>query len=322
MPAGSASLAAALAAVDLANRQAGSAAYASRWLETGDRRCHAVEAGHGPTLLFVHGFPSFWYCWIRQLEALRQGHRVVALDALGAGASDRPDRAEDYTIEALVGWLQAAIAALAPAERVILIGHDWGAALCFALAQAAPQMLAGVIGIAAPPYAQFAQLVAQDPEQQARSHYMDGLRRMDAARAAEVAGEVARSAYAGLHGRGEIDSDEAALFEQACGDPPAFLAGCRWYGANLGAPAGAIAPRQWASGTAPLTVPALLIWGNADQTFVPQAPEQFQRDNPGAQTLRLDGIGHWCMLEAPERCSAAIADFAARLGDPRKDQRA
>lgn len=301
---------ASLAAIDLANARAGGNFYESRWIEAGNGACHAVVAGAGSTVVFVHGFPSFWYCWIRQLEALRPVHRVVALDALGAGASGRPQSVADYSVDRLAAWLAEVLAAIAPEGKVVLVGHDWGAALAFACAQSRPERLAGVVGIAAPPYSQFVRTLAEDPDQQLRSGYMQALRTMTADRARGVAKEAAQRAYAGLLERGEIDREEAALFASACGDPAAFAAGCAWYGANLGTDATRIAATPWPGGDPALQVPGLLIWGGADETFVPTAPNRFTAANPNAEALLLVGVNHWCMLEASDQVSRAIADFA------------
>ena len=62
-----------------------------RFLETNGVRLHAVEAGSGPLVLLLHGFPDFWYGWRHQLAALAAfGHHVVALDMRGYNRSDKP----------------------------------------------------------------------------------------------------------------------------------------------------------------------------------------------------------------------------------------
>lgn len=310
MIASPASHAASLAAVRHSNTVAGRHIYASRWSEASGVRTHAVVAGAGKPIIFVHGFPSFWYCWARQLEALRDDFRVIALDALGAGATDRPADLKHYRIASLVGWLRDVFDTLCPDERPILVGHDWGAALSFALAQACPDAISGVVGIAAPPYSQFVRLLRCDRDQQARSAYMHELRLIERGRADAVAGPAVRAAYSGLLGGGHIDVAEFDLFDAACGEPGAFMGGCNWYGGNLGTSTSGIVPAPWVSGDAPLAVPALLIWGNADQTFVDTAPDRFLAENQGAQVLRLEGIGHWCMLQASNTVTDAIARFA------------
>jgi pimeloyl-ACP methyl ester carboxylesterase len=62
------------------------------YAEIGDVRLHYVEAGDGPLIVLLHGFPEFWYAWRRQVTPLASaGFRVVAPDMRGYNLSSRPD---------------------------------------------------------------------------------------------------------------------------------------------------------------------------------------------------------------------------------------
>src|SRR5829696_2438417 len=80
--------------------------FSSRWLSLPEGRIHYVDEGEGPTLLFVHGTPTWSFEYRHLIRALRQTHRCVALDHLGFGLSDRPGDA-DYGPEAHAGRLRA-----------------------------------------------------------------------------------------------------------------------------------------------------------------------------------------------------------------------
>ena len=74
-----------------------------RVVDTGGARLHCVEAGHGPMVLFVHGFPESWYSWRHQLSAVAgAGFRAVAIDVRGYGRSSKPARVEEYRMMAMV----------------------------------------------------------------------------------------------------------------------------------------------------------------------------------------------------------------------------
>ncbi|CAE6454841.1 unnamed protein product [Rhizoctonia solani] len=80
-----------------------------------------------PTLLLVHGFPDCWYGWRHQIKAWAiQGWRVVVPDKLGYGGTDQPKDIRGYTTKSLCADL-AALLDLIGVQRVILVGHDWGA---------------------------------------------------------------------------------------------------------------------------------------------------------------------------------------------------
>jgi len=96
-------------------------------------KIHYVTKGKGPTILFVHGFPDFWYSWREQMEALANEYRVAAVDLRGYNRSDSPEGVENYRMPLLVSDLASVINDLGE-EPVNLVAHDWGAAVSWLLA--------------------------------------------------------------------------------------------------------------------------------------------------------------------------------------------
>ena len=88
-------------------------------------RLHYAQAGRGPLLLFLHGFPQFWYAWKDQLAEFGTDHHVVAPDMRGYTLSSRPASVDAYGIEHLVEDVRALAAHLGH-RRFTLIGHDSG----------------------------------------------------------------------------------------------------------------------------------------------------------------------------------------------------
>src|SRR5439155_1989954 len=90
-------------------------------------RMHYVEAGSGPLVVMLHGFPESWYSWRHQLPALAgAGFHAVAPDMRGYGQTDRPEPVEAYDILELSGDVAGLVNALGEGPGVI-VGHDWGA---------------------------------------------------------------------------------------------------------------------------------------------------------------------------------------------------
>jgi epoxide hydrolase 4 len=116
----------------------GAIGYREGYYGSGDTRLHYVEAGRGPLVILYHGFPSFWYSWFDQMEVLKTRYRVVAVDGLGANLSGKPADLAPYRVEALAKQLDGLARHLNGKRRFTLVGHDWGAALAFAYAQAYP----------------------------------------------------------------------------------------------------------------------------------------------------------------------------------------
>jgi pimeloyl-ACP methyl ester carboxylesterase len=88
-------------------------------------------------ILFVHGFPDYWYTWRHQMEGLSDGFRCVAMDTRGYNRSDKPKGVESYSLDLLHGDINAVIDDVG-ADRVILVGHDWGGFICWTYAMAFP----------------------------------------------------------------------------------------------------------------------------------------------------------------------------------------
>src|SRR3954464_11622771 len=102
-------------------------------------RLHYVEAGEGPLVVLLHGFPEFWWSWRRQIPALvAAGFRVVAVDQRGYAQSDKPRSRADYRVERRAADIVGLITALGE-ERAHVVGHDWGAAVGWTVAMLHPE---------------------------------------------------------------------------------------------------------------------------------------------------------------------------------------
>src|SRR5215211_7800076 len=108
------------------------------YAELADVRLHYVEAGEGPLVVLLHGFPEFWYGWRHQIPALAaRGFRVVAPDMRGYNTSSRPPEVEAYTMHRLAEDVRDLIAERG--ERTAHVaGHDWGAAVAYGTAMFQP----------------------------------------------------------------------------------------------------------------------------------------------------------------------------------------
>lgn len=101
-----------------------------------------------PIVLFVHGFPEYWYAWRHQLEALGDaGYPVAAMDVRGAGGSDRTR--QTFDAPTLSRDIAGVIRALG-SSSALLVGHGAGADLCWGLAATHPQLVSGLVAISSP----------------------------------------------------------------------------------------------------------------------------------------------------------------------------
>src|SRR5947207_3210158 len=111
------------------------------YAEVGDQRLHYVEAGDGPLIVLLHGFPEFWFGWRLQIEPLAAaGFRVVVPDTRGYNLSSKPEAFEDYAVDLLAADIRGLIGELG-AESALLVGHDWGGSIAWITAMNHPEVV-------------------------------------------------------------------------------------------------------------------------------------------------------------------------------------
>jgi pimeloyl-ACP methyl ester carboxylesterase len=121
-----------------------------RMIETNGIKLRVAVAGEGPLVILVHGWPELWYSWRHQIKPLAEaGYRVIVPDVRGYGGSDKPEPVEAYELTAIMDDLIGLIDAFGE-EQAILIGHDWGASICWSIAALHPSRIAAVACLSVP----------------------------------------------------------------------------------------------------------------------------------------------------------------------------
>lgn len=126
------------------------APFALQMIETNGIRLRAAIEGEGPLVIMVHGWPELWYSWRHQIGPIaKAGYRVVAPDVRGYGGSDRPADVHAYDMASLMADVIGLIDAL-DERTAILVGHDWGAPICWNTAAQYPERVTAVAGLSVP----------------------------------------------------------------------------------------------------------------------------------------------------------------------------
>jgi pimeloyl-ACP methyl ester carboxylesterase len=121
-----------------------------RQIETNGISLHIAEAGDGPLVLMLHGFPELWYSWRHQLTALADaGYHAVAPDVRGYGDSDKPPAIEDYTMKKMIADYVGLLDALGE-DQAVVVGHDWGSPMAWNSAALHPDRYRAVVGLSVP----------------------------------------------------------------------------------------------------------------------------------------------------------------------------
>ena len=199
-------------------------------------RLHCVAEGRAdaPLMVFVHGFPEFWYCWHGQLEEFGKDHRAVAFDLRGHNLSDKPEGVAAYRPKPLMEDLRQLIEHLQAGrddKSCILVAHDWGGAIAWTFAAAFPQYVNKLVIINAPHTVPFARALASDPAQQEASHYMLLLRHAKAERVLEANNyeRLLKMFSRTADGHCALSDEEIPLYREAWSQPGALTCrGCSW----------------------------------------------------------------------------------------------
>lgn len=277
------------------------------YFEHDGRRLHYVEAGRGETVIFLHGFPSYWYSFAQQMQGLKGQYHVVAIDGLGAGKSDAPLEIKAYRLENMAAHLEALIDHIG-ADKVHLVGHDWGSGLAFGFAQRYPQRVLTVTGISAPPQNVVLDLLQSDSNTRKMASYIERLKQANPALIVALGADkqVYEGAYRPLMAADKLTNAEGELFRNSTGDAKRINAHINWYRANIPAPAVIDEADFWPSRNAKITMPALLIWGEDDRVFADLTVDRMLRLSAELQLVPLKSIGHWPHVEQAEKITTVI----------------
>jgi pimeloyl-ACP methyl ester carboxylesterase len=140
------------------------------YADSNGTKIHYATLGSGPLIVFVHGFPDFWYTWRLQMRGLSDRFQVVAMDQRGYNLSGKPEGVENYDMRLLAGDVIAVIRHLGR-ERAIVAGHDWGGAVAWSVAMYSPQWVEKLVILNLPHPRGLARELANNPEQQKNSAY-------------------------------------------------------------------------------------------------------------------------------------------------------
>jgi pimeloyl-ACP methyl ester carboxylesterase len=276
-------------------------------------RLHYASAGlPGRTLiLFVHGFPEFWYEWAAQLSEFGQDYFAVAPDLRGFNLSDMPADVAAYKAKYIVDDLRLLIAHLGY-QKAIIVAHDWGGAVCWNLAIALPDLVEQLIIINAPHPYLFMQALARHADQKAASEYMNWLRQDGS----ELA--LAKDDFALVEGffkkQGEaawFDAPTRALYH-ACW-ARGLHGGVNYYRASPLHPPTATAPGaaqlKLSGADFKVKVTTRVIWGEADTALPKSLLDGLEEFVADLEIVRIPEGTHWIIHEQPSRINTLIRAF-------------
>jgi pimeloyl-ACP methyl ester carboxylesterase len=281
-------------------------------------RFHVADIGDGPALLLLHGFPTFWWTWRRQLTAFADaGYRTIAMDLRGYGGSDHPP--EGYDPRTLAADISGVIRSLGITDAVI-IGHGWGGIGAWSTAVLEPEVVRGIVPVSMPHPRQLRAAIMRGGRQRSALGYALGFQVPFLPERSLTAHDAQR-----VHDLMVEWSADPSWLDEAASEAyrSAFL---RWPTAHT-----AVEYHRWAVRSsirpdghrymslmeAPVQRAVLQVHGSADPMVLPESVTGSE-DYVRAPYRRVDiDAGHFPHEEQPEAFTAAVLAWLRDLPDGR-----
>jgi len=264
--------------------------------QIGDITLHLVEAGTGPSVILLHGFPEFWYSWRKQIPALADvGYRVIAPDLRGYNESSKPRGIEAYKLTEVVRDIAGLIE-----EPCAVVGHDWGGAVAWLLAMTRPELVSKLVILNSPHPVPFARELRHSREQKVRASYQ---LLFQPPWLPELFLRLFLRTMMRRMGRFTID--EVRVYAEAWRQPGARTGMANYYRALRRY------RRELRPLVRPIDVPTLMIWGERDPVFTRASTENFGDYVPNLRIERIANAGHFVQTDAAERVNELLISFLA-----------
>ena len=274
--------------------------------EISDGRLHYVEAGDGPLVVLLRGFPEFWFGWRLQIAPLAAaGCRVVAPDMRGYNLPSKPDGVRAYDTDKLTAHIAGLIHERG-AESALLAGHHWGGTVAWDTAMSYPEVVdrLAILNVAHP--RQFPRGL-HHPGQLRKSWYVFFFDLPELPEAVVHAGHWHFFGHFLRDAQPPCTPEETERYVEAWSQPGA-AAGMINYYRN----AARQSPEHVEAQIRPISAPTLIIWGQDDRYLGQDLAEPDHDDVPGLDRVeRLPGASPWVHHDEHERVNQLLIEFFA-----------
>jgi len=309
----------AVTAASNAQVRGGKTAFQDNYADVNGVRLHYVSVGQGPLVLFVHGYPSFWYQWKDQMMELGREHLAAGVDMRGYNLSSKPAGVDQYKMRYLIEDLrQLADKINGKDKKLVLVGHDWGGIIAWTFAMYHPEMLEKLIIVNAPhPFISEREL-RDNPAQRYASnyHFVDngylapGEQPIDEQDTGERASNRAHAGFVEAEVRsGHYTEEDRQKWIDAWSQPGSTTAGLNYYRANHRNPPfndrhpAPTVPHSWSAKEVTegakstiIRIPTLVIWGMKDTAILTGHLSGLDKWVPNLSVKLYPDDDHWVMM--------------------------
>jgi pimeloyl-ACP methyl ester carboxylesterase len=290
--------------------------FKSEFAEVNSIKLHYVKAGpeDGELIIFLHGFPQFWYMWRDQLLDLSKDYLAVAPDMRGYNTSSKPEELEQYQPQHIVEDIRALVEDHFGRKKFILVGHDWGGVVAYPIANMHPELVEKLIIINAPHPNVFGKLISNNKDQQTSSQYVLFFRTKKAEEFLS-ANDFANLFAAVITPEIEFDDDDRQIYKDAWSQPGAITGGLNYYRAgglkppSQGEDISEVTSEQLKANPVMINMPTLVIWGEKDTALTVHNLKGLDEFIPDLTIKRIPEGSHWVVNEQPDKVNTLIREF-------------
>jgi epoxide hydrolase 4 len=271
---------------------------------------NAVTAGpeNGRVVILLHGFPEFWYGWNKQIQPLADaGLRVIVPDQRGYNLSSKPADVRNYVMSELTADV-VAIADGIGAKKVLLAGHDWGAAVAWNTAMQHPDRVEKLAIVNVPHPAVMVWALRTRPRQMLRSWYMlfFQIPRLPELLLSRNNFQLCAQTLRRTSRAGAFSPDDLDLYREAWSQPGAITGMINWYRALFqDMPAPQALRRR-------VTVPTRILWGSRDRFLMREMASESLAYCDNGELFEFPEATHWLQHEEPVKVNDLLIDFFGR----------
>jgi len=279
------------------------------YVQLSDVKLHYVEKGdrNKPLMLFLHGFPEFWYSWRYQLNYFDKNYHVVALDMRGYGDSDKPNGIKNYSMQNLIKDVRETIEKLGQSST-ILVAHDWGAVVAWYFAMYHPDMVERLVICNVPHPKAFEKVLRSKASQFLKSWYIflfqcpilpeEWIKTQDY-KALEI---FFRGRKMGIVNRENFTDEDTEAWKFTF-STNGLTAPINYYRALMQL------PKRLRPTKEPVKSKTLILWGENDGALDIEGANLSPSYCENAQLKKIPNCSHWVQQDCPELVNKYIEEF-------------
>ncbi len=274
-----------------------------RFIDVNGIKLHTIIAGSGEPIIFLHGFPEFWYGWKHIILGLKDDFKLIVPDTRGINLSDKPEGVENYAIKVLINDVKKLSEEL-NLGKFILCGHDWGGAIAWAFAEEHPELLKKLVIINAPhPKALQSAFRTGKEQKKASAYILDFIKPgYEDVILADDCQMLKKTVFYGTNNKDVFSDLDKSKYMEAWKQPGAINAGLNYYRAMT-------ANRDTVG---IISVPTLVLHGMKDRYLRPVLLEILPKLIEDLKIIKIEDSTHWVMQDAPDVVISSIREFAKK----------